>query len=102
MIPEELLERFRTLSLERIGRVEAMWNGLVQNIDAARDSVSGVNLDEEMTSMLQFQHAYDAAARFLTAVDQTLDTLINQTPRTSTQTLARFKAYGVNRNRTTG
>ena len=39
MIPEELLERFRTLSLERIGRVEAMWNGLVQNIgvdEAAR------------------------------------------------------------------
>ncbi|HWO24995.1 MAG TPA: ATP-binding protein [Kofleriaceae bacterium] len=34
MIPEELLERFRTLSLERIGRVEAMWNGLVQNIGA--------------------------------------------------------------------
>src|SRR5438270_4114960 len=52
---------------------------IVQNVDSARDSVSGVNLDEEMTSMLQFQHAYDAAARFLTAVDQTLDTLINQT-----------------------
>src|SRR5438105_3918644 len=52
---------------------------IVQNVDAARESVSGVNLDEEMTSMLQFQHAYDAAARFLTAVDQTLDTLINQT-----------------------
>jgi two-component system chemotaxis sensor kinase CheA len=34
MIPEELLERFRTLSLERIGRVEVMWNGLIQNIDA--------------------------------------------------------------------
>jgi flagellar hook-associated protein 1 FlgK len=32
-----------------------------------------------MTSMLEFQHAYDAAARFLTAVDQTLDTLIHQT-----------------------
>jgi flagellar hook-associated protein 1 FlgK len=52
---------------------------IVQNVDAARESVAGVNLDEEMTSMLQFQHAYDAAARFLTAVDQTLDTLINQT-----------------------
>jgi flagellar hook-associated protein 1 FlgK len=38
-----------------------------------------VNIDEEMTNMLQFQHAYDAAARFLTAVDQTLDTLINST-----------------------
>ena len=34
MVPEELLERFRTLSLERIGRVEAMWNGLVQNVDS--------------------------------------------------------------------
>jgi flagellar hook-associated protein 1 len=29
--------------------------------------------------MLQYQHGYDAAARFLTAVDQTLDTLINST-----------------------
>jgi hypothetical protein len=34
--------------------------------------------------------------------DERGDTLINQTPRTSTKTLARFKAYGVKRNRTTG
>jgi flagellar hook-associated protein 1 FlgK len=52
---------------------------IVEHVDGARESAAGVNLDEEMTSMLQFQHAYDAAARFLTAVDQTLDTLINQT-----------------------
>jgi flagellar hook-associated protein FlgK len=52
---------------------------IVQHVDGARESAAGVNLDEEMTSMMQFQHAYDAAARFLTAVDQTLDTLINQT-----------------------
>jgi flagellar hook-associated protein 1 FlgK len=52
---------------------------IVQHVDAARESTAGVNLDEEMTSMLEFQHAYDAAARFLTAVDQTLDTLIHQT-----------------------
>jgi flagellar hook-associated protein 1 FlgK len=52
---------------------------IVQNVDAAREATSGVNLDEEMTNMLQFQHAYDAASRFLTAVDQTLDTLINST-----------------------
>ncbi len=52
---------------------------IIQHVDAARESAAGVNLDEEMTSMLQFQHAYDAAARFLTAVDQTLDTLINST-----------------------
>jgi hypothetical protein len=38
----------------------------------------------------------------LRVFDERGDTLINQTPRTSTKTLARFKAYGVNRNRTTG
>jgi flagellar hook-associated protein FlgK len=52
---------------------------IVQHVDAARESAGGVNLDEEMTLMLQYQHAYDAAARFLTAIDQALDTLINST-----------------------
>jgi flagellar hook-associated protein 1 FlgK len=47
--------------------------------DAARDSVSGVSVDEEMTNLLMFQRAYEGAARVLTAVDQTLDTLINRT-----------------------
>lgn len=50
-------------------------------VDASRESVSGVNLDEEMTNMLQFQHAYSAAARMITTIDETLDTLINRTGR---------------------
>ncbi|MCW2742354.1 MAG: flgK [Blastococcus sp.] len=48
-------------------------------VDAARESVAGVNIDEEMTNMLSFQHAYSAASRMVTAIDQTLDTLINHT-----------------------
>jgi flagellar hook-associated protein 1 FlgK len=48
-------------------------------VDAARESVAGVNIDEEMTNMLSFQHAYAAAGRMVTAIDQTLDTLINRT-----------------------
>ena len=46
---------------------------------AARDSVSGVNIDEEMTNLVSYQHAYSAAARVLTTIDQALDTLINRT-----------------------
>lgn len=42
-----------------------------------RDSVSGVSLDEEAASLLQFQRAYQANARFFTAVDQTLQTLMS-------------------------
>ena len=64
---------------QAINRRVDVQSSVVQNVDAARDSAAGVNLDEEMTLMLQFQHAYDAASRFLTAVDQTLDTLINST-----------------------
>ena len=48
-------------------------------VDEARTSVSGVNIDEEMVSMVQFQHAYDAAARFMTTIDEMLDTLVNRT-----------------------
>jgi flagellar hook-associated protein FlgK len=52
---------------------------ITTQVDAARESVAGVNLDEEMTNMLSFQHAYSAAGRLVTAIDETLDTLINRT-----------------------
>ena len=52
---------------------------ITTQVDAARESVAGVNLDEEMTNMLSFQHAYSAAGRMVTAIDETLDVLINRT-----------------------
>ena len=52
---------------------------ITRQVDAARDSQAGVNLDEEMTNMLAYQRAYEAASRFLTTIDQTLDRLINAT-----------------------
>ncbi len=48
-------------------------------VDAARESVAGVNIDEEMTNMLSYQHAYSAAGRLISAIDETLDVLINRT-----------------------
>lgn len=50
-----------------------------QNADGARQSVSGVSLDEEMSNMLMYQRAYEGAGRMMTAIDQMLDTLINRT-----------------------
>jgi flagellar hook-associated protein 1 len=43
-----------------------------------RQSISGVNLDEELAEMIKFQHGYQAAARFITNVNQMLDTIINR------------------------
>jgi flagellar hook-associated protein 1 FlgK len=54
-------------------------SGILAQVDSAREAQSGVNLDEEMTNMLAFQRAYEGAARFVTSVDQMLDTLINRT-----------------------
>ena len=51
---------------------------LVQQVDGQRQSVQGVSLDEEMANMVKFQHAYDAAARVITVMDQALDTIISE------------------------
>ncbi|MGE5484581.1 MAG: flagellar hook-associated protein FlgK [Ignavibacteriales bacterium] len=52
---------------------------LVNQMENLQQSVSGVSLDEEMTNMMKFQHAYQAAARLITAADEMLDVLINRT-----------------------
>ena len=56
-------------------RVEIQ-SDITDQIDTARQSESGVNLDEEMANMVRYQHAYSAAARHLTAVDEMLATLM--------------------------
>lgn len=50
---------------------------LVNQVDNQRQSVSGVSLDEEMTNMIRFQQAYNAAARVVTTMDAVLDKVIN-------------------------
>ena len=62
-----------------VGRNVDIQSVITTQVDAARESVAGVNIDEEMTNMLSFQHAYSAAGRLVTAIDETLDTLINRT-----------------------
>jgi len=48
---------------------------------AARDAVSGVNLDEEAANMLRYQQAYQAAAQIISAANQMFDTLLNAVRR---------------------
>ncbi|MDF2876229.1 MAG: flagellar hook-associated protein FlgK [Sporomusa sp.] len=52
---------------------------LVSQITNWRESVAGVNMDEEMSNMIRFQKGYNAAARILTTMDEMLDKLINGT-----------------------
>ncbi|MBN1057646.1 flagellar hook-associated protein FlgK [Clostridium botulinum] len=49
----------------------------LQDLQMQRLSVSGVSLDEEMTNLIQFQHAYSANAKVISTVDELLDVVIN-------------------------
>lgn len=50
---------------------------MMESVTYRRASVMSVSLDEEMTDMIRFQQAYNASARMMTAVDDTLDRIIN-------------------------
>ena len=52
-----------------------------ENDIAARDAVSGVNLDEEAANMLRYQQAYAAAAQIIAISGQLFDELINAVRR---------------------
>lgn len=84
----------------RLDGPDAIWSGAVTRLGAqtkhadtqagvsgasataalkAQTSQNGVDLDEETANLVVFQHAYQGAARVLTAIDEMLDTLINRT-----------------------
>lgn len=51
---------------------------LVDQIDNQRQSVSGVNLDEEMMDLMRYQHAFQAAARMVNVMDEMISTVVNR------------------------
>jgi flagellar hook-associated protein 1 len=51
---------------------------IMRDLRDMRESISGVNIDEEIAQMIKFQHGYAAAARFISEVDRMLDTIINR------------------------
>lgn len=53
----------------------------IATLEDQKSSVSGVSLDEEMTDLIQFQHAYQANAKMISTIDQLLDVVINQLKR---------------------
>lgn len=56
----------------------ATHNKIMGDLRDLRDSISGVNIDEELADIIKFQHGYNVAAKFVTVQDELLDTLINR------------------------
>lgn len=55
----------------------AFQQSLVDQVQQRRESLSGVNIDEEMTNMIQFQRAFQAASRLISVGDEMYQTTIN-------------------------
>lgn len=54
---------------------------LLNHVTEERDSISGVNLDEEAANMLRFQQAYQAAAQMIAVSDTVFQTLLSAVRR---------------------
>jgi flagellar hook-associated protein 1 FlgK len=50
---------------------------MVEQLTSRRESISGVNLDEEMANLIRYQQAFTASARMITLVDEMMDELLN-------------------------
>jgi flagellar hook-associated protein 1 FlgK len=51
---------------------------VMKDLTDLRESISGVNMDEELTTMITYQNGYAAIARFISTFNGLLDTVINK------------------------
>jgi flagellar hook-associated protein 1 FlgK len=63
---------------EQSGKNLETQNEIMKQLTDMRQSISGVNIDEELANMIKYQHGYTAAARFITTMNTMLDTIINR------------------------
>ncbi len=50
---------------------------MVMRLSNIRDTISAVSLDEEMTNLIKFQSAYEAASKLISIADEMLESLLN-------------------------
>jgi flagellar hook-associated protein 1 len=80
---ETLEENFQSLvgsigaKVLDLTRTQETLTVIENNLRATRDSISGVDPNEEAVKMLQFQRSFQAAARFITTMDEMMQELMN-------------------------
>ena len=76
-----LLNIESTLAKDQMSTDAVLNNYVIAANDAyvSREGVTGVDLNDEATSLITYQKAYTAACRLLTTLEEALDSLINAT-----------------------
>ncbi|MDA3846603.1 MAG: flagellar hook-associated protein FlgK [Vallitaleaceae bacterium] len=62
-----------------VGNIVDNQQMMIQQIDNQRSSLQGVSSDEELGNVIKYQHAYNAAAKVVSTVDQMIETLVTST-----------------------
>ena len=70
-----------TQALERQSTTSLLKNHqtVADQVADSRESVSGVNMDEEVMDLMRFSQSYNAASRLMTTMDELLERLITNT-----------------------
>jgi flagellar hook-associated protein 1 FlgK len=61
---------------EQLNTISSNQSSMVESIDNQRMGVTGVSSDEELTNLIKYQHAYNAAARYVNVVSEMLEHVI--------------------------
>lgn len=74
---KDIISELGTKTQEANRTADTQREKILKDLENQRLSVSGVSLDEEMTNLIQFQHAYQANAKMISTIDELLDVVIN-------------------------
>ncbi len=62
---------------EEVSRLVSNQEVLVEQLEMRKESISGVSLDEEMTNLIKYQYAYQAASFLVNTINNMLEALLN-------------------------
>ncbi|MBW1722068.1 MAG: flagellar hook-associated protein FlgK, partial [Deltaproteobacteria bacterium] len=65
------------IKTQSIAREKEYNQVIVDQLNATRDGIAAVSLDEEMTNLIKYQHGYAAAAKLISTADEMLKTLLD-------------------------
>lgn len=69
------------VDVQAAGRAQTQTGAMASQLANLRDSNSGVSLNEELTNLTKYQHAYQASARLINVGTEMLDTLLGMVGR---------------------
>ena len=72
-------ERFAQFSIDFRGIAVLLQQvfDILDNIELRKESITGVNLDEELIQLTKYEQSYEAAARVLKTVEELTDTILD-------------------------